>query len=686
MGFLAPAFLAGLVALTVPVLIHLTHRPRSETVPFPSLMFLQRIPFRSTRRQTLRHWLLFALRSAAFVLLALAFARPFFEDSSRAAVLSSGARARIVLLDRSGSMGYGDHWRRGVEAARRSVAELGPQDRASLVLFASAAESTGEPTADRARVTAALDAARLGAGVTRYAPALRMAAEMLEASTLPRREVVLITDFQKNGWEGADDVRLPAGTTLTSVDLSDRNASDVAITGVDLNRDYELGRERVVVSARLVNKGPRAADGLEVALDVDGRTVRQQKVSLAPNTSATATFEPFPLPAAAARGTVRITPDSLPQDDAFHFVLAPGGDVPVLVLQGSRAPDRRSLYLRHALAIGHRPRFRVEVKDAAHFAAADLEPDPVVVLNDAPPPGGAAGRRLREFVEKGGGLLVVLGDQSVPSAWQGDSAGLLPGPFASAVDRSSDWGGTLAYLDYVHPVFELFRGPRSGDFSSARFFRYRPLEAKEGVLARFDDGTVALAEKKIGQGHVLVWTSTLDTFWNDLALQPVFLPFLHQLVRHTAGHVETRPWYTVGEALDLSADAELAGEVAVIAPSGEKWRLAADRRGVELTMPGFYEVRRLQGGEAARLAAVNVDASESDLAALDPEELAGAVTQAGQGRTTRRAEAAPTTADKEGHQALWRYLLMAALLFLAVETVLSNRLPASRVGSKGDRT
>jgi len=79
-------------------------------------------------------------------------------------------------------------------------------------------------------------------------------------------------------------------------------------------------------------------EGAEVTFDVDGRTVRQQRASLRPNTSATVTFEPFPLPPAVARATVRVTPDALAQDDAFHFVLAPGGDLPVLVLEnGPRA-------------------------------------------------------------------------------------------------------------------------------------------------------------------------------------------------------------------------------------------------------------------------------------------------------------------------------------------------------------
>lgn len=674
MGFLAPAFLAGLAALAVPVLVHLTHRARRNTVPFPSLMFLEQIPFRSVRRQRLRHWVLFALRAAAFVLLALAFARPFVGRSARADRLRAGAATRVVLLDRSYSMGYGDHWGRAVAAARRAITESTGGDRVALVLFDRVPEASGAPTADRARLLAFLDAARPGFGVTRFAPALRMAREMIEAARLPRSEVVLITDFQKAGWEGADDVRLPPSTTLRRVDVSERDASNLAITGLDLHRDYASGRERVLASARIVNRGTRPADGVAVSLEVDGRVVRQQPASLGANTAATVTFEPFPLPPSLSRATVRIAPDALPQDDAFHVVLAPGDDLRVVVLEDG-PPRGRSLYLQRALSIGHRPSFTVETKDAALLRAEDLQPGTLVVLNGVAPPAGGGGRRLREFVEQGGGLLVALGEQD-PAGLAGD-LDLLPGALRAAVDRSSDWGGTLAYVDYGHPVFGLFRGPHHGDFSSARFFRYRGLEARAGVLARFDDGGVALAAQAVGKGRVLVWTSTLDTSWNDLALQPVFLPFLHQLVRYASGYTETPASRTVGDALDLaSVLAGHAGELAVLAPSGERSRVAGDAHAVELGAPGFYEVRPAAGGPPLAVVAVNVDRAESDLTAMDPEELASAVTRTDGGLSSAGSEPAVSTEDHESRQALWRYLLMAALLLLAAETVLSNRLPA----------
>ena len=676
MGFLAPAFLGGLVLLAVPILVHLAHRPRSATVAFPSLMFLQRIPYKASRRRTLRDWLLFAMRCAVVALFAAAFARPFFGSRGAVAAPAGQGRTRVILLDRSGSMAYADRWAKAVAAARGAVAELGAQDRASVVLFGTTTESTGEPALDRGRLLAAIDGARVGFGGTRYAPALRAAAEMLEASAAPRREVVLITDFQKTGWDGADKVKLPAGATLVPVDVSERGgASNVAITGVDLVRDYEAGRERVVAAARLVNKGTRQVEDLAVTLELEGRAVRQQRATLAANAAATVTFDALPLPDAEARASVRAAADGLPHDDAFHFLLTPGGDVRVLVVESPGAPPRRSLYLRRALSIGNRPRFRVET--ATSVGSADLAATSVVVLNDAAPQSAGA---LREFVEKGGGLVVVLGEQS--SAWRGAAAELLPGAPGAVADRSGDWGGTLAYLDYTHPVFELFRGPRSGDFSAARFFRYRALPAEGGVLARFDDGSVALAEKAIGKGRVLAWASTLDTSWSDLAVQPVFLPFVHRLVRHAAGHVETRPWHTVGEALDLSGDAELRGrEAAVLAPGGEKLRLSASQRTLELTAPGHYEVGPLGGGRRSRVVAVNFDASESDLAALDAEELASAVTQAGEGAMASAGGAMPTAAEHEGRQAAWRWLLLAACALLAAESVLAGRLaPAAGAG------
>src|SRR5256714_10049338 len=118
MAFLTPFFLLGLGAIAIPVLIHLIQREKKHVVEFPSLMFVQRIPYQSVRRRRIRHWALLLLRCAAILLIVAAFARPFIRQTAIAAAATGGTRDVVILLDRSASMGYGDHWQRARDAAR----------------------------------------------------------------------------------------------------------------------------------------------------------------------------------------------------------------------------------------------------------------------------------------------------------------------------------------------------------------------------------------------------------------------------------------------------------------------------------------------------------------------------------------------------------------------------------------
>ena len=675
---LAPLFLLGLGTLVVPVIVHLIHRHKRESIPFPSLMFIQRIPYKDVRRQQLRHKLLFAIRCLALILLALAFARPFLENATEATAADIAGREVVILLDRSHSMRFGDRWQRGVEQARARLDLLGPLDRATVVLFAETAEVTGETAIERAQPTA---------GGTRYGSALQLAGRILSESEQPEREVVLITDFQRSGWDRVSDVRLPGGTIVTAVDLSEDETHNISLPFVSLRQEVLSGREWVSVTTRVVNGGERQVVGLRVALVLNGQELQSHTVTVDPLGSTAVTFSPVLLPEGVSRGAVTAGTDALPQDNTVVFVLSPSNSLSALILESSDARENQSLFLSRALEIGDRPSFRVDVRPLREFRLSDLDGRSVLVLNDAPLPGGRAGQRIREFVENGGGLLVVLGERNGPQTWPANVVDLLPGVVGARVDL--DRGPiTMSTMEYGNPVFDVFSAPRSGDFSAAKFFRYRDLtvDDPQSVLARYSDGQVALAEKRFGDGIVLVWTSTADTYWNDLALQPVFLPFVHRMMRYLAGYEEVRPFFIVGETLKLTRESpdksiqalmDGGGDLVVQAPSGNRTivQAGAGEQVVELTEQGFYEIRQVDGGKIPpAFVAVNIDPSESDLAKLDIEEFLGAVTPMGdEGSVGARARKL-TVEEREHRQQLWWYLLIAAMLMLVAETAISNRL------------
>ncbi|HTK28593.1 MAG TPA: VWA domain-containing protein [Vicinamibacterales bacterium] len=674
MAFLTPAIFFALAALAIPIFIHLIQRERKRVVVFPSLMFVRRIPYQSVRRRRLRHLALLAMRAAALALIVAAFARPFLPQSAAAAAALGGSREIVVMLDQSASMGYGDHWQKAQEAARRALAGVGGDDRATLVLFSRNAEENMRATADRARLEAAVNAAKVGAGATRYAPALKLAASILARSGAKRREAILISDFQRSGWSGTEDARFPEGVTLTAVSVAAPPTRNVSVPSVAFNRAAFSGQERITVTAGVSNRGDAPAD-VPVTLEIDGHDLQTEQVSIGANASASVAFTPFTLSEPSVKGRVRAGTDALPADNAFYFVLAPSEPVSILVIDNGTDPTS-SLYLTKALSIGSTPAFHAEVVAANRVTASSFDKQTVVVLNDAPLPPAAANGVLQKFVERGGGLLVVVGEHTT---WPDSLAGLLPGTLREIVDPVDGRGDAVGSIDYSHPVFEVFKAPRSGDFSAARIFRYRKLEPSPDarIIARFDDGGIGGAERRVGTGRVIVWTSTLDDSWSDLARKPVFLPMVHQLVRYLARYEQQTSWQTVGQVLDLKSAARIRGDRIVVSPGGSRVNLAGQAPDVlELSEQGIYEVRPAAVAAARpQDIAVNLDPAESDLTPLDTRELVAAVT----GHATPSASATPATAelsreDNEKRQALWWYLLVVGLLLLAAETAVSNRL------------
>ena len=699
--FLVPLFLLGIAGIVVPIVVHLTRRQRRNVVVFPSLMFLEKIPYQEQRRRRIQHWLLLSLRALALALLAVAFARPFLDQSELGLGATSGPREVVVLVDQSYSMGIGDKLDRARAEARRVFEGLGPLDRASLVAFSDGAHVVARSTSDRIRLRAALDTVRVGSGTTRYGPALKVAQTILEESTLPSGEVFLLSDFQRSGWTGDEGVSLPPGSTLTPVPLDAKLEENLQITEVTLPRQAVSGRERVTPTARIVRIGGERAREVTATLEIDGQELQSRSVTLQPNAATAVTFQPFTLSQPHTRGTVRLPPDELAADDAHHFVLSPGSALSVLVVAGGS--EEASLYLRRALEITEDGRFRVTVRQASSVRPVDLEGTDAVFLNDVQIDGGSA-ERLRQFVQNGGGVLIAFGENG---GWPSSAADMLPGTMGDVQDRVQGRGGRLGYIEYGHPVFEIFSGPRSGDFTGARFYRARGVTLSEGgsVLARFDDGSVALAERRLDRGRVLVWTTTLDSYWNDLALQPVYLPFVHRLAEYVGGRAEALPWFTVGQVVDLAnpealetaglVSTEAAGlaeglDQVALAPSGSTRSLPAGEgpRYLPLELHGFYTVRP-PGTDPARpfVMAVNVDLEESNLATIDPEELvlqitASSAAQPEPGQNLAQA-AELQRADQERRQSLWRWLLIGALALLIGETVLSNWVSRRSVGAHG---
>lgn len=623
LSFLSPLFLAGAAAAAVPVVLHLLKREPEPRIKFAAVKLLKRAPVEHTEKRRLRELLLLALRVAALVLLAFAFARPFF--ASGAAATTTGVT--MVALDTSYSMSAPGRFEKAQQLARDAIDRAPSGNLVGVVTFADDAEIVAKPSGDRVLARAAIDRASAGFGSTRYRAGLSAAVQTLAGH---RGSIVVVTDLQESGWDAGDRVSVPDTSRIDVADVGEL-PEDLAVTELRTTAD------RVVATVR--NAGARAADA-HLHLAVDGRPAGDTIVPLGPHASADV---PMPLSGRPATASVSIDdPKGLQANNVRYAVIGSSNRSPVLVVSGSGDLSRDAFYLQAALQAsaggsGGYDAVGVSGADLASWTAARLRPIAAVVVVSTRGLERRGRELIADYVTSGGGVIIAAG-ADVDGEVVGDVLGGTLLKVTMPVNTAPA-ARTLAPADVRHPVFQRF-GANAATLGLVRFQRVSRVGGDLcQTLARFTSGEAALIECGSGEGRALVLASDLNNAWNDFPLHPTFVPFVHEAVQYVASARPRAAEYLIGDV-----------------PAGVPQK------------PGIATVPDLAGHNAR--VAVNVDPRESDPARMSADDFQAVVTRLKDaGATEARVEAR----QQEEHQHVWRYAIMLMVMLLAVEGVVASR-------------
>lgn len=624
MNFLSPLFLVGAAAAAVPIILHLLKRDPDVRVKFAAVKLLKQAPVEDTERHHLRELLLLALRVAALVLLALAFARPFLPNGAAA----SSARVTIVALDTSFSLDAPGRFERAKQLAAAAIDRVPAGDLVGVVTFADEAMVAAQPSGDRVLARSAITDATVGFGSTRYRAALSTAAQAMSGRA---GAIVLVTDLQESGWDAGDRAIVPEGATIEIADVGAMPAN-LAVA------DVRSFGDRLVATLR--NTGPSARDA-RVHLTIDGRPAGDATASLGANQAGEVTF-------AAPRGSVAAVtvddPDGVRADNTRYVAIESTGAPAVAVVTGSGDLAGEAFYVQHALAAGGARGFRAVGLSGAKLSSmsdAALNEYAAIVLVST----RGLERRGRELLAKyandGGGVVLAAGpevDGDVVADVLGRDAALSVSAAASSAVRTR----AIAPADVRHPIFQPF----ASNAAALGLVTFRQAAQVEGAgcqtIARFTTGEPALLDCGAGEGRALVLASDLNNRWNDFPLHATFVPFLQEAVRYVgSGRVQATA-YAVGDA-----------------PPGVARR------------PGVVSIADpKQSGVPPRLVAINVDARESDPARLTADEFQSAITRM---KDAAANQARGEARQQEDRQHLWQYAIALMAIALVAEGLLAAR-------------
>ena len=672
MAFLNPIFLLGAIAAAVPVLVHLVRRTRAPRVPFPSLMFLRKIEQKTIRRRKLRNLLLLLVRCAALLLLALAFARPYFTGSTPVSA-SADHTSSVILVDGSYSMRYGDVSGRARQSAHNMINDAAADEQLAVVLFSKSYQVLMTLKSDRAEANAAVNQMQPGLDSTDYLQAIQAADAILKEAGRGQHRIYLISDFQDAGWNrSAPQVKLSPDVKLFPIDVSDAKAANLAVSGVSADAVVYAQKYAGKVVARVSNFGAEDLDNAAIELKLNDLPVERRPLKLAAGETQNVEFSGFNVPEGSNRATVEINGDSFPLDNKYFFTIRRDNQTRVLAIDTAVRGRSESFFLEQSLAAGENNKHALTVKTAGSINPTELDPYRVVIVNDASGMSQGLAAGLKNFVERGGGLIIAAGKHTDAGDFNRLLGATAPAQLGEAVQ--SRGYALMSQVKMDHPIFSAFA--RSGRLTSTRVYGYHRATPKEGALtlAALDDGSPIVIEGSAGRGKVLLLTTTLDTAWNDLPLTPLFLPLVRQMLEYLSGR-EAASYYAIGQAFSAPADTDRSLP-AIDSPGGKRVddsrKNSAGEQSVEASEVGFYRLRYRDRDE---FVAVNLDTRESDLTKLNIDDLIASVSPPPDVKSARPAQAAGLTADeKEAKQRLWLPLLLAALALFVVEAVIARRI------------
>ncbi len=615
MGILVPLYLAGLTALSLPLILHLVRRTPRGRQEFSSLMFLSPTPPRLTRRSRLDQILLLLLRLAALALIVLAFARPFLREAASLSFADLTGKRLAILIDTSASMKRADLWQQAVKLAEKELDQLNPQDDVALFAFSDRLQTIidfqkegAAPIADKPQVVRnrlkqiqpAWGATDLGTALVSVAGDLDSASDVQQSSLEP--QIVVISDFQSGSRiEALQSFEWPKRVPVVARRVSVTNPTNAHAHALP----SEDGDASTDARVRVVNAADSRSDQFFVAW--------QNKTVPRPSGSGPATRSTGPLP--DGRGTdsrsdssvavyvpagqsrvIRLPrgTDNLQADrivlrgddhdfDNTFFVVPPRKLEATLLYAGKDAaedPEGLQLYLR--LAVANDPLRQVEIRpleDAKALASpADLAPRIVIVSQPLLAELQAA---LKPYVERGGVVLLVPKDDDAAALLSFledvETAGVArpeSSKGVAEVDSGADESGhalrkasgratqltsekylLLGDIDFTHPLFAPFASPRYNDFTKIHFWKHRPVTLKSPattrIIARFDNGDPMLLERSVGQGRVLAFTSGWHPEDSQLALSSKFVPLVGALLDLACGRSEVADSVVVHQPVSL---------------------------------------------------------------------------------------------------------------------------------------
>jgi len=409
MIFLNPAILFGLLAASIPVIIHLFNLRKLKKIEFSTLTFLKELQKNKIRKIKLKQWILLALRVLIILFTVMAFARPALQSIQIGGTTSAAKTTAIFILDDTFSMSVvdqkGSYFNQAKEIIKKVISQLQEGDEVGLILVSNS-KGENKLTSNLSEFVKNVDQLDLSFSSGDLNSAITKASQIISESKNFNKEIYVLSDFQKNKITKANlnndlSELLNESIRLYSFDLSDKDVFNLSIDELKINNQIFEKNKPVSISVTISNNSKQDVSNAVVFLFINDERAAQKSFDVAAGQTTIIEIEATPKTTGLIDVVAEIETDEIEQDNKRFASLY----IPEKTSVGLFSENPNDLtFVDLALQTAGEGKYEIERKNNSQLTSQQLNKYQAIIISANTIPSGI--EQVNNFVQNGGGIII----------------------------------------------------------------------------------------------------------------------------------------------------------------------------------------------------------------------------------------------------------------------------------------
>ncbi len=679
MEFINPGFLFGLFALAIPVIIHLFNFRRFKKVYFTNVKFIEELKQETQKQSRLMHLLILLMRMLAIAAFVLAFAQPFFpvENSNRDVASKSKVS---IYVDNSFSMQAESGKGTLLDEAKEKALEVASAYKSSdlFQLLTNDFEGRHQRVVSKDEFINLVEDVQISPVVRTFEEVLTRQEEVFADNLKGEKINYFISDFQKSSL-GELQTSEDSSVFHYLIPLKAVNANNLYIDSCWFQSPVQQIGQHVKLKARIKNSSDTDYEKIPVKLEINGTQKALASLDVARNSSTEVELPFTNNDSGIQEAVISISDFPISFDDEFYFSWYVAPVIKVLCINQGSENVFIGAVLRNDSA------FSLQNVSVSRINYSSFPQYQFIILNELTNISSGLEAEIKNFVEDGGNILVLPGD--LPDFENYKSfLNSMQCNYYSVEDTNNT---IISYINLEHPLYEdvFDEIPENIDLPVVfkRFVMTRQTRSRQEVLLQLQDGSTFLNVQYVGAGKVYLSAVPLKSNFSNFPRHAIFVPTLYKMA--VSSVLTNKLYFVIGEKEIINVrQASLTGdEVLTIKQASSNFEFIPGQLRVnghvdlnmhgQITYAGNYLLER--GENAHRALSFNYNRNESEMVFYSADELKEII-EGSDMKSLYVLDAtgklfSKTVSELSQGVRLWRWFVIFALIFLAVEVLLLRR-------------